>query len=278
MALAAPPLDKRAETAPAPDTRPEDLPRDAGDDASPEPPEAAPENDGSLAPSEFDPRPDAPDPGIDVSKEVGRDPEFDIGPVEPAKPDAAERDTAEPEAPNADDEASRAETPGLPEMPVAKPETLGDGAAAGVEDGAALTESDTAVEEAPADGAPLLESLKKFGHVPVTGLIFESGGVELSASSAPALDDMARLLTENRDLRVAIVGHSDNTGPLDINITISRRRAETVRRALIERGVAADRLEARGVGYLAPRRSNATEEGRALNRRVELVLREVPDG
>jgi len=56
-------------------------------------------------------------------------------------------------------------------------------------------------------------------------------------------------------------------------VELSRRRAESVRQALIERGVPAERLEARGVGFLAPVASNATEAGRALNRRVELVLR-----
>jgi len=72
---------------------------------------------------------------------------------------------------------------------------------------------------------------------------------------------------------VVIVGHSDNQGTLDANLALSQRRAEAVRDALVSRGVAAERLDARGVGFLAPVASNATEEGRARNRRVELVLR-----
>ncbi|MEM6663247.1 MAG: OmpA family protein [Pseudomonadota bacterium] len=120
---------------------------------------------------------------------------------------------------------------------------------------------------------PLIDRLLEFGHVAVGGLIFETGGSALTWQSGEALDEMAEMLSANQDLRVAIVGHSDNVGSLDGNITLSRRRADAVRTALIERGVEPDRLEARGVGYLAPIRSNAKEEGRALNRRVELVLR-----
>ncbi|MEM7190534.1 MAG: OmpA family protein [Pseudomonadota bacterium] len=120
---------------------------------------------------------------------------------------------------------------------------------------------------------PLIDRLLEFGHVAVAGLAFAPGGAKLTPESATALDEMAAMLSANPDLKVAIVGHSDNTGGLDANIRLSGRRAGAVRAALIDRGVAADRLEARGVGYLAPIRSNATESGRALNRRVELVLR-----
>lgn len=128
-------------------------------------------------------------------------------------------------------------------------------------------------DDVPDDGRPLLDRLLEYGHVPVAGLAFASGGSKLTEDSGAALDEMARMLRENPDLAVAIVGHSDNRGPLNVNIELSRRRAAAVRSALVERGVKANRLEARGVGYLAPRRSNATEDGRALNRRVELVLR-----
>jgi outer membrane protein OmpA-like peptidoglycan-associated protein len=119
----------------------------------------------------------------------------------------------------------------------------------------------------------LFEQLARFGHVPVQGLVFETGGATLSDTSAHALETLAQLLSRNPELAVVIVGHSDNQGELDANIALSKRRAEAVRTTLIERGVAADRLEAQGVGYLAPATTNATDAGRALNRRVELVLR-----
>lgn len=119
----------------------------------------------------------------------------------------------------------------------------------------------------------LLARLTEGGHVPVEGLDFEVGGAALSPGSAGALDMLARMLTREDELAVAIVGHSDNQGGLELNLDLSRRRAEAVMQALIDRGVPPSRLEARGVGYLAPVTSNRTEQGRALNRRVELVLR-----
>lgn len=137
---------------------------------------------------------------------------------------------------------------------------------------AASTDED--VDDTDTKDASLFDRLTKHGHVVVDGLLFESGGATLSEASTTALDEMASLMTENPKLRFAIVGHSDNVGPLDVNIKISRRRAEAVRRAMIRRGIASNRLVARGVGFLSPRRSNATEEGRAMNRRVELVLGE----
>lgn len=125
----------------------------------------------------------------------------------------------------------------------------------------------------PKDQANLLERLKGDGHAPVGGLVFDIGGATLSQGSAPALDVLAKVLTENQDLAVVVVGHSDNQGTLEANIALSKRRAEAVREALIQRGVSAKRLDAHGVGYLAPVTSNASEEGRTENRRVELVLR-----
>lgn len=125
----------------------------------------------------------------------------------------------------------------------------------------------------PQDETSLIDQLTRFGHVPVQGLVFETGGAALSDSSAPALDTLAQLLVRNSTLAVVIVGHSDNEGALDANIALSKRRAEAVLAALIERGVDGARLEAHGAGYLAPVTTNSTDAGRTLNRRVELVLR-----
>ena len=125
----------------------------------------------------------------------------------------------------------------------------------------------------PQDERAILERLQADGHVPVNGLVFEPGGAALSEGSREALDLLARILTRDSELAVAIVGHSDNVGGLDANIALSQRRAEAVMQALIERGVVPGQVEARGVGYLAPVTSNATEDGREINRRVELVLR-----
>ncbi len=123
------------------------------------------------------------------------------------------------------------------------------------------------------DQANLLDLLMANGHVPVRGLNFETGGAALTEDSRPALDALGEVLAGNPELSVVIVGHSDNQGALDANLALSKRRAEAVRDALVERGVDAARLDAQGAGFLAPITTNATKEGRAVNRRVELVLR-----
>ena len=131
----------------------------------------------------------------------------------------------------------------------------------------------TAPQALPQDEALLLEQLRSQGHVSIRGLAFETGGAELSPASNPALEVTARLLQAHPDMSMLIVGHSDNQGSLESNIDLSKRRAEAVRTALIGLGVAPGRLEASGAGYMAPVTTNDTPEGRAMNRRVELVLR-----
>ncbi|MFN5999038.1 MAG: OmpA family protein, partial [Paracoccaceae bacterium] len=82
-----------------------------------------------------------------------------------------------------------------------------------------------------------------------------------------------KLLTDNPGLKVYIVGHTDWIGDPAKNQTLSEQRAQAVVAALVQAGIAGDRLGAAGMGLFAPRASNATEEGRTLNRRVELVER-----
>ena len=83
---------------------------------------------------------------------------------------------------------------------------------------------------------------------------------------------MARLLTTDRALKVAIVGHTDTQGVADANVALSQRRAEAVVAALTTNyKIDAARLKARGVASFAPVATNRTEAGRAKNRRVELV-------
>ncbi|MEO1493469.1 MAG: OmpA family protein [Pseudomonadota bacterium] len=125
----------------------------------------------------------------------------------------------------------------------------------------------------PVEERALVDRLLRDGHVPVAGLEFAPGGSALSERSSAALDMLARMLSRDSELAVVIVGHSDNQGGLDVNIELSRRRAESVMAALVSRGVPEGQLDARGIGYLAPVTNNATDDGRAANRRVELVLR-----
>lgn len=123
------------------------------------------------------------------------------------------------------------------------------------------------------DPASLAELLLAQGHLALNGIDFDSGTATLAPSSAAAIARTADVIAAIEGRPLAIVGHSDNSGALEPNVTLSRQRAEAVRQALIAGGVAADRIEAHGVGWLAPLSSNDSPEGRAENRRVELVLR-----
>lgn len=112
------------------------------------------------------------------------------------------------------------------------------------------------------------------GRIALYGITFQTGLAELTPASAPQLEAMAALLRGTPSLRVHIVGHTDATGDFAGNLTLSQQRAEAVKSALVSTyGIAAARLDARGVASLAPVASNASDEGRARNRRVELVQR-----
>jgi outer membrane protein OmpA-like peptidoglycan-associated protein len=102
---------------------------------------------------------------------------------------------------------------------------------------------------------------------------FASGKDVLLPESNEVLDAVAGTLKASPQVKkIAIQGHTDNQGNGDKNLELSQRRAEAVRNALIQRGVAADRLEAQGFGATQPVASNKTAAGRATNRRVEFVL------
>lgn len=119
----------------------------------------------------------------------------------------------------------------------------------------------------------LLAEFERTGHVILDDLHFRTGEVALGDGPFASLTLLAGFLAENPGMRLALVGHTDDTGDLQANTSVSTRRAQAVRTRLINvHGVASDRVEAQGVGYLAPITSNATAEGRDLNRRVEAVL------
>lgn len=112
------------------------------------------------------------------------------------------------------------------------------------------------------------------GRVVLDGLYFDTDKATLTPESAPALAQIARFLASRPQLDAFVVGHTDNTGALAHNRTLSEARARTVVDALVrDHGVARARLEAHGVGPLSPVAINATDAGRARNRRVELVER-----
>jgi outer membrane protein OmpA-like peptidoglycan-associated protein len=104
------------------------------------------------------------------------------------------------------------------------------------------------------------------------GIYFESGSAELLAESEPTLKQVAAALNANPAWHVTVEGHTDNIGSAAYNNELSQRRANAVRSALVARyRVAANRIAAEGFGLSKPIESNATPEGRARNRRVELA-------
>jgi len=118
----------------------------------------------------------------------------------------------------------------------------------------------------------MLEDLARAGRVAIYGIHFDFGKAEVRPESEPVLKEIAKLLQQNPELRLHVVGHTDNVGELDYNMNLSKARADAVVRELVSKhGVDANRLRAHGVGPLSPVASNKTEEGRAKNRRVELV-------
>ncbi|MCK5656345.1 MAG: OmpA family protein, partial [Deltaproteobacteria bacterium] len=86
----------------------------------------------------------------------------------------------------------------------------------------------------------------------------------------PLLDEVASILEKNPEMEVEVQGHTDNTGSATYNQWLSEKRAQKVKDYLVSKGIDSSRLEAKGYGLTQPVASNATEEGRAQNRRVEL--------
>jgi outer membrane protein OmpA-like peptidoglycan-associated protein len=123
-----------------------------------------------------------------------------------------------------------------------------------------------------ADAAALGRDIKSAGHVAVYGINFDTNKALVRPDSKPALDEIAKLLKADPALELKVVGHTDMVGTVEANMALSQARAEAVVQALVgQYGVAAARLKGYGVGPLAPVASNDNDEGRAKNRRVELV-------
>jgi outer membrane protein OmpA-like peptidoglycan-associated protein len=110
------------------------------------------------------------------------------------------------------------------------------------------------------------------GHVTVYGIYFDFGKAEIKPESDTAIEQISVLLKNNTSLQLYVVGHTDNVGTIYSNMKLSKDRADAVVNALvIKYGIPAARLKSYGVASLAPVASNDTDEGRAKNRRVDLV-------
>lgn len=122
------------------------------------------------------------------------------------------------------------------------------------------------------NAAEMSQALADSGKVALYGINFDTDKDTVRPDSEPTLKEIAKLLADNPRLNIHVVGHTDNQGKPDYNLDLSRRRAATVARELTSRyAIAANRVDSFGCGQYAPAASNDSDEGRAKNRRVELV-------
>jgi outer membrane protein OmpA-like peptidoglycan-associated protein len=127
-------------------------------------------------------------------------------------------------------------------------------------------------QEVTVDATAMASSIADTGSVAIYGINFDTASSVLKPDSEPAIDEIVKLLTSNPALKVGIVGHTDMVGDAASNLKLSMARAQAVISALVTKhGITAARLVAFGAGPWAPVASNDTDEGRAKNRRVELV-------
>jgi OmpA-OmpF porin, OOP family len=126
-------------------------------------------------------------------------------------------------------------------------------------------------QELVADASSLKSEIDKTGHVAVYGIHFETGKAAIQPDSEETLKQVVALLQGSPDLKLRVEGHTDNQGAAAANMVLSEKRAQAVVAWLSAHGIAASRLSAQGFGQTKPVADNASEPGRAKNRRVELA-------
>lgn len=127
-------------------------------------------------------------------------------------------------------------------------------------------------QEVIVDARKMASDIKTSGKVAIYGIYFDFNKSDIKPESESTLQLIAELLQNDSNLKLYVVGHTDDVGGFDYNMKLSQARAQAVVKELtIKYNIAADRLKPYGVGPLAPVSSNDTEEGKAMNRRVELV-------
>jgi OOP family OmpA-OmpF porin len=136
----------------------------------------------------------------------------------------------------------------------------------------AVVESQEMEQKVALDSSALQAEIEKSGHVALHGINFETGKAAITADSATTLQQIADLLSRNGDWKLRIEGHTDDVGAPKDNLLLSRKRAEAVREWLVANAkVTPARLTTAGLGDTKPVASNTSDDGRAQNRRVELV-------
>jgi outer membrane protein OmpA-like peptidoglycan-associated protein len=116
------------------------------------------------------------------------------------------------------------------------------------------------------------QQIDKSGRVALYGILFDFNKTELKPESDATLDQIGKLLAADAALKLLVVGHTDNAGAFEFNRDLSNRRAAAVVDVLVKRfKISNERLFPFGCSFASPAAPNTTEEGRAKNRRVELV-------
>ena len=118
---------------------------------------------------------------------------------------------------------------------------------------------------------PLYNRLITDGKIITYAITFDIGKANIKTESMTEINRIAQLMKDNGDLKFEVQGHTDNTGTVAGNQKLSEQRAQAIVNKLVEMGIAANRLSAKGMGQSAPLADNSTDEGRAKNRRVEFV-------
>lgn len=131
---------------------------------------------------------------------------------------------------------------------------------------------------APAQKAPVIsaaeieQALARDGRIAIYGIYFDFDKAEIMPESQPQIEQLAALLKAKPDLSILVVGHTDAQGEFEYNMTLSQQRAQAIADALVSGfEIGASRITPAGAGMVAPAATNRTEEGRAQNRRVEIV-------
>jgi OmpA-OmpF porin, OOP family len=138
--------------------------------------------------------------------------------------------------------------------------------------GLTIVQKQGMAQDIVADAAAFGSDIRATGHAAVYGILFDTGKATIKPESAQSIGEVAKLLKADPGLKLFVVGHTDNTGTVEGNVKLSQDRAQSVMQSLVkDHGIAAARLRAAGCGQYAPVASNDAEEGRAKNRRVELV-------
>jgi arylsulfatase len=122
------------------------------------------------------------------------------------------------------------------------------------------------------DAVVIKARLTRDGRIALYGIFFDLNEAEVKPDSAGSIGEIAKVLKQDPKLKIAVVGHTDNLGPHKVNLSLSKLRADAVVKILIRKyKIAKARLFSAGAGFLVPVASNDKPEGRALNRRVELI-------